>query len=693
MTRGDGGPGHWWQAAAVAGYVVLAAAGLMALVASGTDPVALGVLALVATAVLVVLLVRLLGRLPTAVRRLAGDTAVIADASPSQRLDPSGARGLEPLADVVNRLADQRESALRGATEQAEVARRDMESERNRLAALMAQLTAAVIVCNSEGRILLYNEAARSVVGDTVPVGLGRSVFAAVDRGLVAHALERLRSQAGSVYTATTLQHDKLVRVRVTLVRDPDTSSVEAGAGFVLVLEDLTREMRAGDRREHLLRQLTEATRASLGSIRAATESVLEFPELTAAERERFLEIAREEADRLGRRVEDLAREAAEPAEDRVLAEIAGEDLVGVLRHELGDGGTDVAEAAAEPDVWVRADAHAVARALAQVVTRVAEGSTGGVGISLVPLDRHGQLDVRWRGQPPATSAVEGWLDEPIEGAGAATPRDVADRHGAEIWCGDLGHGWAYLRMLLPLAAGAGDAAPAEPEVEVPSRPEFYDFELFTAGPQPADLFDRRLDDLAFTVFDTETTGLDPAGGDRVISIGAVRVVNGRVLRQETFERLVQPGRSVPAASTAIHGITAEMLDGEPPITEVLPAFERFAEDTVLVGHNVSFDLQFLKQAAPTAGVELTQPALDTLLLHAALHPDHTEHTLEAIAGRMGVSVVGRHTALGDALVTADVFVALMALLRRQGIETLSAALAASRRTYQARVDERAFGA
>jgi DNA polymerase-3 subunit epsilon len=227
--------------------------------------------------------------------------------------------------------------------------------------------------------------------------------------------------------------------------------------------------------------------------------------------------------------------------------------------------------------------------------------------------------------------------------------------------------------------------------VTVGSRPEFYDFDLFTVGSRPAEIVDHRLDEMSFTVFDTETTGLDPAGGDRIIAVGAVRVVNGRVLRQETFEQLVQPQRSVPAESTAIHGITPDMLDGQPTIDAVLPSFVRFAEDTVLVGHNVSFDLQFLELAAAPTGVVISQPALDTLLLHAALHPDHREHTLEAIAARLGVSVVGRHTALGDALVTAEVFVALTAMLRNQGIHTLGDALAASRETYQARVDERLY--
>jgi DNA polymerase-3 subunit epsilon len=388
----------------------------------------------------------------------------------------------------------------------------------------------------------------------------------------------------------------------------------------------------------------------------------------------------------------DLAAEPARLTDDRLLTEIAGDDVLTLVRSELERSGVAYTQQPAPPDLWLHADGHAIARVLVHLATRLQEVvGAGRLSLVLAPAGRQAQLDARWRGRAPLTSVVDSWLDEPLDGAGTATAREVADRHGAEIWCGDLETGNAYLRMLLPLSAETGrPGAPLSP-AETTSRPEFYDFDLFTARPQPADLADRRLDETAFTVFDTETTGLDPASGDRIVSIGAVRVVNGRVLRQETFERLVHPGRSVPAASTAFHGITEEMVAGQPTIEEVLPAFARFCEDTVLVGHNVSFDLQFLEMAAPSAGVELTQPALDTLLLHAALHPDHEDHTLEGIAGRLGISVVGRHTALGDALVTAEIFVGLTALLHRRGIDTLGATLGASRATFRARVDERRY--
>jgi DNA polymerase III subunit epsilon len=113
---------------------------------------------------------------------------------------------------------------------------------------------------------------------------------------------------------------------------------------------------------------------------------------------------------------------------------------------------------------------------------------------------------------------------------------------------------------------------------QVSDRPPAYDFSLLeaTARGVSSAYREQLLDELTFVVFDTETTGLDPAAGDRIISLAGVKVRKRVVRRAETFDALVNPGRRVPAASTKFHGITFEMVAEAPALDAVLPAFLRF---------------------------------------------------------------------------------------------------------------------
>ncbi len=641
-------------------------------------------------------------RLP---ERLASATSLIATANPSHRLPEEGPAPLRQLATSVNRLAavyqnEQSDVAVRIAEANA-----NLEQERNRLAALMSELSVAVLVCSGAGRILLYNAAARHLLdhpeaGSSALVGLGRSVFAILDRNLIAYALERLDAGQDGVQPMAAVHQGRLLRAHIAPVTAAtETDGERSTSGFVVTLEDMTQRAETAQARDDLLGALTQGTRSAVGAIRAAVENVLDYPQMEPAQRERFLQIVQEEATGLGRHLDASLTATADVLDDTwLVTDLYAGDLLETLARGLERESLTVSMAEPPDGLWVHVDGFALQRVLAALGARLrTDQDVAEVGLRITSTGRLAELDLTWAGSPVDTATVQEWAaltqSSPTSGASRTSPQDVIARHGGEIWSGTEGASeadGAYIRMLLPLARhvpAARTVRPArvsEPEPAGDWRAT-YDFSLIDPSTLPGQWPDRPLAELSFTVFDTETTGLSPLQGDKIISIGAVRIVNGRLLRQETFDQLVDPQRSVPEASVAIHGIRAETLVGAPTIDVVLPAFAAFAEDTVLVGHNVAFDLQFLHLAKDLAGTLLTLPVLDTLLLSGAAHPEQVSHSLEAMSARLGVNVIGRHSALGDALVTGEVFLKLLDVLAGQGIRTLGEAHEAAQRTYQAK--------
>lgn len=178
------------------------------------------------------------------------------------------------------------------------------------------------------------------------------------------------------------------------------------------------------------------------------------------------------------------------------------------------------------------------------------------------------------------------------------------------------------------------------------------------------------LEDLPVLAFDSETTGLDVAS-DRIVSLAAVRAHGRRLYPRSRFDRLVRPGMPIPPASTAIHGITDTMVAGAPSFPEVFGELEDMMRGSVLLGHCIGFDLGILLAECERHGIAWrAPPALDTALLFAVLEGDEADPGLEQLAQRMGVTVEGRHTALGDALVAADLWLCALPLLADRGVRT-----------------------
>ena len=176
------------------------------------------------------------------------------------------------------------------------------------------------------------------------------------------------------------------------------------------------------------------------------------------------------------------------------------------------------------------------------------------------------------------------------------------------------------------------------------------------------------LDTVDFVVLDTETTGLRP-GPDRVIEVAGVRLRGGAII--ERFQSILNPGRRVPPFIVQFTGITQEMVNDAPSAHEIMPAFLRFIDGAVIVGHNVGFDMSFLSHEAQLIGQTFPIDSIDTIMLARRMLPPLKRFKLDAVAAYLKIPTANRHRAMGDSEVTAEIFLHLLKLARQQGIETL----------------------
>jgi DNA polymerase-3 subunit epsilon len=654
-----------------------------------------------------------------ATQRLAEETRLIAGANPDHRIEPGGGAEPQRLASEINVLADRYRLLEAGVEARVAAAHSDLEQERNRLAALMSELAQSVLVCNVEGRILLYNQRALQLLSApaeapgernaAMAVGLGRSLFGVMDRNVVLHALEHIqeRFKHGDARPVadfvTALAGGRLIRVQmapvlaVTADQGARAAAASAGSGarisgYVLTMEDIQRSVENASRRDRLLRSLTEGTRASLANIRAAIETMLAFPDMEPARRQRFEQVIHDEAQGLSHRLDSTITDYADCVRaEWPLETMLARDLIAATQRSIETRlGMSVTVGGDDELVWLAVDSYSLVQALTRLAGRLKhERGVQQVRFHLEPRDRqaHAYLDLIWDGAPLAADTAAQWERTAIDLGNESTPltfEDIVERHNGQVWHqSDAAAGTAWFRILLPQPDQG--SAPIELPT-APSRPDFYDFDLFHQPGQRPELDQCLLSELSYTVFDTETTGLEPSAGDEIISIGAVRIVNGRLIRNEVFDQLIDADRPLSPESIRIHGIQPAMLKGQPRIERVLPRFHRYCEDTVLVAHNAAFDMRFLQLKEAATGARFTQPVLDTLMLSAVVQPNQRVHDLEAIAARLGINVIGRHTALGDAILTGEIFLKLIPLLAAQGVRTLKDARDASQQTPYARV-------
>jgi DNA polymerase-3 subunit epsilon len=630
-------------------------------------------------------------------------TELMATVNFQHRLDVHTGDELEALAAEINRMADRVQEARTGLEAEVIRATHELTVERSKLSAVLETLGEAVVVTAPEGRVTLANREAQERLATGGASLLGRNLFEVVDREKVTYYQERLRTTGGSAERFRLHPGGEAVLDTVMTPFFDDERLV----GFVLVLRDVTSPARLDEMRRRRLTDALRDFRGPLASIRSLSESLMADRADLGDPASRLVGAIHAEAVRLS----GLLRAVTGPGslglgeppwhfEEVTVADLTAMALRRLAQRDLPAGRVD-SDQGPQPACPIRVEASQLSGAIAYLVTAVAArvGPDTAVWLRSTPRGGVVQIDVGSVGHGDVEELEAVLETPPGTGVTAVSVREIAQRHSGEVW--------AYadpprlgFALSLPVSAaaedprhgqgrrlafaGAGTVSAAGSGEGKAARPDFYDFSLLDDMERHLRPDDRArvLDQLDCVVLDTETTGLDP-DRDHIVSLGAVRVRRGVVKRGETFDALVNPARPIPPGSSRFHGITDDMVANRPKIDVVLPAFLVFAEGAVLVGHQVWFDLRFLEREARRLGLPsltASHPVLDTLSLSSVVHGPLPGHELDAAAGRLGVTVHGRHSALGDALATADVLVRLLPLLHKRQIATLGQALEATRR-------------
>jgi len=598
-----------------------------------------------------------------AVEKLAATLRVSADAGAPGSIAPETARYLGDLAPAISDAARHLGECRIALCDAITKATQQLTREKAWLETLLADVPAAVLVCSAEHEIVFYNAPAAEILGAESGPGLARPLgdFLADEpirraharlsatRGPQAHADLLCTSRDGSLVLEGRMRlveqdgEGREGKVQNGGVQDPEPGPRPdaAGGGYVLSLADVTATHAAAAEREariaRALPRLHEARRA----LRDGDGDAARITEDAAA---------------------ILAELTHLLADAPTLPELRSADLVDALQARLA--GRGIALSVTGPDLFLRVDGYGFLAMLAHILRRLAD-DTARAGFVLTTIEEDGPgaaLVLGWQGAPLREETLAEWCAEPIDPqAPELTAAMVLARHGSALAPVDDGSG---LRIALRRARRA--VAPPAPL----RRSTVYDFALLDRA-RSAGIAQSALNDLAYVVFDTETTGLDPER-DEIVQLAALRVVNGRIVDGEMLETLIDPQRPIPPGATAVHGITPQMVIGAPHIGEAGARFHRFAAGAVLVAHNAPFDMAFLRRHEADICRRFDNPILDTVLASAVLFGQGESHSLDALAARFGIIIpeAARHTALGDAEATAQALVRMLPMLRARGFGT-----------------------
>ena len=305
------------------------------------------------------------------------------------RVTVEGPPEVQQLAQAANDLAQQRDALMDDVDAQIATANASVEEEKNRLAALMSELAQAVVVCNLDGRILLYNNRARlqfkalsqgptSVAGGAL-IGLGRSIFSILEKSQVEHAQEVIYQRMSAGKTAisnfiTTTRGGQLLRAQMVPVLAATGEAAEAAmSGYVLTVENITRSIEEEERRDRALHSLTQGSRSSIGNIRAAVANLLDYPDMEPELRERFLRVIDDEVAKRSQVIDQTMSQFSDAIKTRwPLEDILGIDIIAAAQRRIDEKlKLQTKTEALDDALWIKADSFSLVFALVSLASKL----------------------------------------------------------------------------------------------------------------------------------------------------------------------------------------------------------------------------------------------------------------------------------------------------------------------------------
>ncbi len=651
---------------------------------SGADSLAIGIIisSLLALGAIVINLFTQRKQLfrPLNVLRRGGE--IILNTHAAHELEMPEAHALGNLPEIVHQLGDEIMRSRHEISRALQTGAQSADLKKIYLEQVIRCQDEGIIVCNHHHRIILYNPAALRVTGGHTSLGLGRFLSDLLPKPVLENTIDHMnihkageekQNNPSSEFVCSIQDSDHLLLCKMTLLTS--TADTSHSHGYVLTLSDITSKQFILGKRNKIMRSSIDNMRSPLANLRAAAENLNYFADIPDDLRQKFYAVIAEESTNLSLQVDELAQVSRElVGGEFILTDVYSSDLVNnVIRRANSEERIQVIQTGLP--IWLRLDSHAVTILLLffikqiQLLTRAEK-----FDLEAQQIDNRAYLQISWEGLPISDTKLNNWLDVSLaDVVGFPSVQSVLDQHHSVLWSqtSPRDKSQALFRISVPISRQDRSAV-----VEyIPSRPISYDFDIMDMTGDDETIMQRRLRDLEYVVFDTETTGLNVEKGDKIISVAGVRIVNQRILSNETFDQLVNPQRKIPRESIRYHGITDDHVSNAPTIDIVLRKFKEFAGDAVLVAHNAWFDMRFIRQQERQSGIKFNNTVLDTLMLSVCLHGHEVEQSLDAILDRLGIEVMNRHTAMSDSMATAQLLLSLIDLLEPKGIITLQDAL------------------